>query len=56
MDPMATYAYFCFRRLGILPGKFDALDSNEKAMVIAFVQKWSREARNREKELKHADR
>mgnify|MGYP006934499538 CR=1 FL=1 len=53
---MATYAYFCFRRLGILPGKFDALEINEKAMVIAFVQKWTREAKKREKELKRKEK
>nr|DAI96335.1 MAG TPA: hypothetical protein [Caudoviricetes sp.] len=53
---MATYAYFCFRRLGILPGQFDDLDINEKAAVIAFVQKWMRESRKREKELRNAEK
>jgi len=40
---MASYAYFCFRKLHILPSQFDDMDENEKAFVIACIRKWVRD-------------
>lgn len=50
---MAVYAYFCFRKFGMLPSKFDSLEPNEKAMVIAFIRKWAKDKEEQDKQLKH---
>ncbi len=49
---MAVYAYFCFRKFGMLPSKFTALETNEKALVIAFIRKWAKDKEAQEKQLK----
>lgn len=49
---MAMYGYFCFRRLHILPNQFDDLETNEKAMVIAFIRKWVKDEKEAEKKAK----
>ncbi len=49
---MAIYAYFCFRKFGMLPSMFDGLETNEKALVIAFIRKWAKDKDAQEKEIK----
>ncbi len=49
---MAIYAYFCFRKFGMLPSVFDSLETNEKALVIAFIRKWAKDKEAQEKEIK----
>lgn len=36
---MAAYAHFALQRLSILPSVFAALDENEKAFVIASINR-----------------
>lgn len=50
---MAVYAYFCFRKFGMLPSKFDSLEANEKAVVIAFIRKWCKDKEEQDKQLRH---
>lgn len=47
---MASYAYYCLHKFHWLPSKFNDLDDNEKAFVIAAIQK------RQEKEKKEAAR
>ncbi len=49
---MAIYAYFCFRKFGMLPSTFDGLETNEKALVIAFIRKRAKDKEAQEKEIK----
>lgn len=36
---MASYAYYCFHKLKILPSVFMNMESQEKAFVIAAINK-----------------
>ena len=37
-DSEASYAYYCLHKFHWLPSKFNDLDDNEKAFIIAAIQ------------------
>jgi hypothetical protein len=47
---MASYAHYCLHKLRILPSKFDALEDEEKAFIIASIDIKVEDERKKAKE------